>query len=72
MALDSVWVASAVNASRHSDRRKGVGEHAGQVDPTVRHQLEEVRHCMLADAVHLLDAEGVRPHPRDLLEVERR
>ena len=71
MAPDSVWVARAVKASRHwASRKVWVSMPDRSIRPS-RHQVQEVEHGVLADAFHLLDAEGVRPHPGDLLEVER-
>ena len=49
-----------------------MGEHAREVDAPVGHEVEVVGDGVLALAVDGLDAEGVRAHPVDLLEVERR
>src|SRR5262245_3549449 len=48
-----------------------VGQHAGEVDASVDHQIDVVLDAMLAHALDLLDAKGVRADPADLLEVER-
>ena len=50
---------------------EGVGEHPGQIDPALFHQLQIVGDPVHPHATDLLHAEGVRSHPRDLLEVQR-
>ena len=65
------WSAMAAKASCQSLRREGVGEHPGEVDAAVLHEVEVVLDAVLADALDLLDAEGVGADPADLLEVER-
>ncbi len=50
--------------------REAVGEHAGQVDPPGLHQIEIVTDGVLADALDLLDPEGVGAHEGELLEVD--
>src|SRR5438309_878933 len=52
--------------------RERVGEHAGEVDAPACDEVEVVLDPVALDAVDHLEAERVRAHPRDLLEVERR
>src|SRR5206468_4327543 len=47
-----------------------VGQHPRQVDAAVPDEVEVVLDRVLADAFELFDAEGVRPDPAQLLEVE--
>src|SRR5436190_21261062 len=51
--------------------RERVREHAREVDPTGRDEIEVLLDAVLAHALDLFDAERVGPHPVDLLEVER-
>src|SRR6185312_11870226 len=71
--------AGAVLRGEHGERvtprlveREGVGEHPAEVDAAGFDQVEVVVDAVLAHAVDLLDAERVRAHPAQLLEVERR
>ena len=48
-----------------------VGQHPGEVDPAGGGEVEVVLDAVLADALDLLDAEGVGADQADLLEVER-
>src|SRR5579859_73796 len=51
-------------------KRETVGNHRGKVE-TGGEKVEVVCHRVLRDPVHLLDAEPVRPHHPQLLEVQR-
>src|SRR5207302_8507446 len=48
-----------------------VRQHREQVDASVARQVEVVLGAVLAAGLDLLDPEGVRADPRDLLEVQR-
>src|SRR5258708_8559264 len=49
-----------------------VSEQAGEVDSARRDEVEIVGDAVLADAVHVLDAERVRADERQLLEIQPR
>ena len=49
-----------------------MGDHGGQVDPAVLHQVEVVLDGVLSHPLELLDGEGVGPDDGQLLEVDRR
>src|SRR5207249_2108494 len=51
--------------------RERVGQHAAEVDAAATDQIEVVLDAVLAEALDLLDAEGVGADPVDLLEVQR-